>query len=114
MHQQWQAFRAPHRAPTGPLLGPMVPVEAEGKLPHYPRPASTMAALVQCLPHEANVTRETREDRCGTDIYCYFGVWKAAGTGEAYADIIECAERRAKPPDEEAVSDTSLLSTIYF
>ncbi|KAM4061004.1 pregnancy-associated plasma protein-A domain-containing protein [Hirsutella rhossiliensis] len=106
MHQLWNRFRAPHRAPTRPLLAPIAPLEGEGKLPYYSRPVSMMAALVECLPHEANVTREAREAYCSTFIYCYFDTWRAADTGEKYTSNntwVECEDARVAPQtDEEA------------
>ncbi|KAM4064285.1 hypothetical protein HRG_006125 [Hirsutella rhossiliensis] len=108
MHKRWRALREPHRVPTTPPLAPITPLkrETEGKLPYYAKPKSMMAALVECLPHEANVTLETREDHCSTFIYCYFGTWKAANTGEKYTSNntwIECENARVQPQtDEEA------------
>lgn len=100
MHENWNKYRAPHRVPTQALLAPMEPVEKKDKRAYYPDPVSKIAAMVECLPHEINVTRETRESYCGSFIYCYFGTWKAAGKGEKYNGPNpgqQCFEERAAP-----------------
>lgn len=77
MRRVVKGFRSrPIRYPTRGDLVPLQPVLEEGRRPLYPDPEHLVTAELLCGKDEDGVVREIRENRCGSEIWCYKEVWK--------------------------------------
>ncbi|PHH84161.1 hypothetical protein CDD83_2376 [Cordyceps sp. RAO-2017] len=97
LHELWQRYRSRPRTLPDPILAPIKPITKPDKRPFYPNSETPLAALLLCSKDpRTDVIRETRENRCGSFNFCYFGA--AEATGQAGKNwFYDCAEARADP-----------------
>ncbi|PHH66211.1 hypothetical protein CDD81_7804 [Ophiocordyceps australis] len=99
MRSFWQEYRASNSNTTtcaDAKLTPIKPVERRDRHPFYPESQDKQLAFKQCRLKSDGSVEEKRESYCGSEVFCRWGTYKAAG--ENYSSPTTCLETRQGNP----------------
>ncbi|KAF1730574.1 Extracellular metalloprotease 1 [Beauveria bassiana] len=96
MHSFWETYRSRAKKVTisvEPALLPLEPASSQTRRPFYPKPQNTRVVRQKCKPKSDGTVEENRENYCGTEAFCRWGLYKLVG--ERYRNEAECLRVRS-------------------